>query len=193
MGADEVKIAEANIADDAKDAAGAQGAQDAKSAADATKSEEAKSAADAKKSEEAKSAADAKGAKDGSAADVKGAKDAKKSEDPKDAEEQPRSISRMVTLTNPNKEILLGHELAAILVLNPSLQSQVAQEYDSKMYELKLTAARFGGFRVEWVQSNRNYMMDTRGYMWQPDPRPAKQEAASSKDPARRSRSRSRG
>ena len=156
MGADEVKIAETKIADDAKDAAGAQGAQDAKSAADATTSEEAKSAADAKKSEDAKSAAAAKGAEDGSAADVKGAEDAKKSEDPKGAEEQARSISRMVTLTNPNREVLLGHELASILVQCPRLQRQVAQEYDSKMYELKLTAARFGGFRVEWIQSSRN-------------------------------------
>ena len=117
----------------------------------------------------------------------KGAEEAEDAEKPK--LESKKVVTKMVTLANPEQEIFIGNVLAEQLVTNPAFAREVAQSFGGEMYELRLSGAQKGGYKVQWEKVQRGYLMDQWNNLWQSEVQNT--SSSSSTGPPKRSRSRS--
>ena len=128
------------------------------------------------------------------AQETKGGKGAEEAEDAEKAKlETKKVVTKMVTLTNPEQEIYIGNTLAEQLVTNPAFHREVAQSFQGDMYELRLSGAQRGGYKVQWKKVERGYLMDQWNNLWQSEVQKTSEASSSSSNgPPERSRSRSR-
>ena len=124
---------------------------------------------------------------------TKGGKGAEEAEDAEKAKlETKKVVTKMVTLTNPEQEIFIGNTLAEQLVTNPAFHREVAQSFQGDMYELRLSGAQRGGYKVQWKKVERGYLMDQWNNLWQSEVQNTSEASSSSSTgPPKRSRSRS--
>ena len=127
------------------------------------------------------------------AQETKGGKGAEEAEDAEKAKlETKKVVTKMVTLTNPEQEIYIGNTLAEQLVTNPAFHREVAQSFQGDMYELRLSGAQRGGYKVQWKKVERGYLMDQWNNLWQSEVQNTSEASSSSSTgPPKRSRSRS--
>ena len=119
----------------------------------------------------------------------KGAEEAEDAEKPK--LESKKVVTKMVTLANPEQEIFIGNVLAEQLVTNPAFAREVAQSFGGEMYELRLSGAQKGGYKVKWEKVQRGYLMDQFNNLWQSEVQNTS-TSSSTGPPERPERSRSR-
>ena len=151
--------------------------------AETEKAQETKGGKGAEEAEDAETAQETKGGK--------GAEEAEDAEKPK--LESKKVVTKMVTLANPEQEIFIGNALAEQLVTNPAFAREVAQSFGGEMYELRLSGAQKGGYKVQWEKVQRGYLMDQWNNLWQSEVQNTSEASSSSSTgPPKRSRSRSR-
>ena len=126
------------------------------------------------------------------AQETKGGKGAEEAEDAEKAKlESKKVVTKMVTLANPEQEIFIGNVLAEQLVTNPAFAREVAQSFGGEMYELRLSGAQKGGYKVKWEKVQRGYLMDQFNNLWQSEVQNTS-TSSSTGPPERPERSRSR-